>query len=144
MAAESGASDGRGAPSRGAALRKLTLRVLVFAVAASAASLLFLDLCDLFYDCGCVSLWAGGAAHCNIQTPGPPDCPYCAHPRVAYGAFFGTIAAQGAVLFLPARKGSPRRRGRGLLRRTIGAFLAIPVVVGAVAGVLGLLTGYWG
>lgn len=143
MAAKSGPAEGRGAPFRGAALRTLALRLLVFAVAAGTASLLFLDLCDLFYDCGCVSLWAGGAAHCNIQTPGPPDCPYCAHPRVAYGALFGTIAVQGAVVFLPARKGSPGSGARGLLRRTIGALLAIPVVVGAVAGVLGLFTGYW-
>lgn len=148
MAAEAARADGPRAGSRGAAVRTLTLPALVFAVAAGAASLLFLDLCDLFYDCGCVSLWAGGAAHCNIQTPGPPDCPYCAHPQVAYGALFGTIAAQGAILFLPgfgrARKGGSRNRGRGLLRRTVGAFLAIPSVVGAVAGVLGLFTNYWG
>ena len=141
MAVQSGEAGPGGAGFRGAALRTLSLRVLVFAAAATAAAVLFLDLCDLFYDCGCVSLWAGGAAHCNIQTPGPPDCPYCAHPRVAYGALFGTIAVQGAVLFLPARKRGGGGRG-GLLLRTAAAVLAIPLVVGAVAGVLGLLTGY--
>lgn len=141
MAVQSGEAGPGGAGFRGPALRTLSLRVLVFAAAATAAAVLFLDLCDLFYDCGCVSLWAGGAAHCNIQTPGPPDCPYCAHPRVAYGALFGTIAVQGAVLFLPPRKRGVGGRS-GLLRRTVGAFLSIPVVVGAVAGVLGLLTGY--
>lgn len=141
MAVQSGEAGPGGAGFRGSALRTLSLRVLVFAAAATAAAVLFLDLCDLFYDCGCVSLWAGGAAHCNIQTPGPPDCPYCAHPRVAYGALFGTIAVQGAVLFLPARKRGGGGRG-GLLLRTAAAVLAIPLVVGAVAGVLGLLTGY--
>lgn len=135
MTAESG---GRSTASR---VWPLTLRVLVFAAAAGVASLLFLDFCDLFYDCGCVSPWAGGAAHCNIRTPGPPDCPYCAHPRVAYGALFGTIAVQGFLAFRPDRGGGAR--GRGLLARFLGSLLAIPLVIGAVAGVLGLVTGYW-
>lgn len=138
MTAESG---GR---STGSRVWRVALRLVVFAAAAGAASLLFLDFCDLFYDCGCVSLWAGGAAHCNIQTPGPPDCPYCAHPRVAYGALFGTIVVQGFVAFRPGRGDGSGGRGRGLLARLVGSFLAIPLVIGAVAGVLGLVTGYWG
>ena len=114
---------------------RLAGRGLLFAAAAAAASVFFIDYCHLIYDCGCVSLWAGGAAHCNIQTPGPPNCPYCAKSDLASGALVSTVLAQAAALFAPGRLGTLRRAGLALL--------AFPVVVGAVGLVAGMALGYW-
>ena len=113
------------------------LRAAGFVVAAAAVSVFFLDLCHLTYDCGCVSLRAGGAAHCNIRTPGPPDCPYCARPGAAYGALFAAIGAQGLICFVPGRR-KPRP-----LARVAGAMLAAPLVIVGFGAALGLAVGYW-
>ena len=110
-------------------------RVLVFGAVAAVAAVFFLNACHLIYDCGCVSLWSGGAAFCNIQTAGPPDCPFCARPNVAYGALFGTFAVQAVAAFTPGSLGAGRRALLGLL--------AFPLVVGATGIVLGLAVGYW-
>lgn len=122
---------------RAAGRRGFWLRAAGFCVAAAAASVFFLDLCHLTYDCGCVSPWAGGAAHCNIRAPGPPDCPYCARPNAAYGALFAAIGAQGLICFVPGR-----RRPRPLAR-VVGALLAAPVVIVGLGAALGLAVGYW-
>lgn len=116
-------------------LRKLAVRVLVLAPLVAVAATFFLNVCHLIYDCGCVSLWNGGAAFCNIQTPGPPDCPFCAQPDVAYGALYGTFVAQAVVVFAP---GSLSLGVRALL-----GLAAFPLVVGAAGIILGLQTGYW-
>lgn len=115
--------------------RRLAGRVLVFGGTAAVAAAFFLNVCHLIYDCGCVSLWSGGAAFCNIQTAGPPDCPFCAQPNVAYGALYGTFLVQALVMFVPGS------RGPGF--RALLALLAFPVVVGAVGVALGLQAGYW-
>ena len=111
------------------------VRGSLFLGAAGASAVFFIDYCHLLFDCGCVSLWAGGAAHCNVQTPGPPDCPFCAHGDLSFGSLLATLGAQGALLYWPGRLGTPVR---GLL-----AFLAFPVLVGAVALASGLHLGYW-
>ena len=107
----------------------------VFAPLVAVAATFFLNVCHLIYDCGCVSIWSGGVAFCNIQTAGPPDCPYCAQPNVAYGALYGTFLVQGALVFVP---GSLGLGWRGLL-----GLAAFPLVVGATGIVLGLWAGYW-
>ena len=114
--------------------RRAAFRAGLLLAGAGIAGASFLDFCHLLFDCGCVSLWAGAAAFCNIHTPGPPDCPFCAHSGVAYGALVGTVLAQGAVLFVPGPLGLA---GRALL-----ALLAFPVVMGGVGVLLGLLVGY--
>ena len=116
-------------------LRQFAGRGLALGAAAAVAGVFFLDVCHLIYDCGCVSLWSGGAAFCNIQTAGPPDCPFCAQPNVAYGALYGTFLVQAAVVFAPT--------SRSLRFRALVALLAFPVVVGAVGLGLGLEAGYW-
>lgn len=124
--------EGRAARRRG-----LWISAAGFVVAAAAASVFFLDLCHLTYDCGCAPLWAGGAAHCNIRTAGPPDCPYCARPDVAYGALAAAIGAQGLICFVP-RRGKPRP-----FARVVGALLAAPAVIVGFGAVFGLAVGYW-
>lgn len=116
-------------------LRRLAGRVLILGSLAAVAAAFFLDLCHLIYDCGCVAWWNGGAALCNIQTAGPPDCPFCARPNVAYGALYGTFLVQAVVVFAPGALGAGSRMLLGLL--------AFPLVVGAVGVVLGIQAGYW-
>lgn len=116
-------------------IRKLVVRVLLLAPLVAVAAAFFLNLCHLIYDCGCVSLWNGGAAFCNIQTAGPPDCPFCARPQVAYGALYGTFVVQAAVMFAPGSLGLGLRAALG--------FVAFPLVVGVTGIVLGLQAGYW-
>ena len=40
--------------------------------AAAFTSVFFIDFCNLVYQCGCRSLWAGADAACNIHTHGGP------------------------------------------------------------------------
>lgn len=56
----------------------------------------FLTLCDLSFDCGCVAPGMGDWQHCDIQTAGPPDCPWCDRPTISASAF--VFAALGALL----------------------------------------------
>ena len=62
----------------------------------SLGGLSFLTLCDLSFDCGCVAPGMGDWQHCDVQTAGPPDCPWCVHPTISGAAF--VIAALGALL----------------------------------------------
>ena len=98
--------------------------------------MLYLDLCDLLYRCGCRAWWAGAAEHCNIQVAGPPDCPWCSYGFWG-GAipFLGIVAAQAAVVLVPGRSGA--------LARFLWALVAF-VGGGAVFAVaFGLAAGYW-
>ena len=115
--------------------RKFLVRVLALAAMAAVAATFFLNVCHLIYDCGCVSLWNGGAAFCNIQTAGPPDCPFCAEPDIAYGALYATFLAQGVAVFVPG--------SLSLGLRTLLGFALFPLVVGGTGIVLGLQVGYW-
>ncbi len=115
--------------------RKLAVRILVLAPLVAVAATFFLNVCHLIYDCGCVSIWSGGAAFCNIQTAGPPDCPFCAQPDVAYGAFYATFFVQGVLVFTPG--------SLGLGLRALLGLAAFPLVVGTTGIVLGLQAGYW-
>ena len=143
-------------------LRPLLGPALVFAATAAAGALFFLDLCDLIYGCGCVAWWEGAANHCNIQVPGPPDCPFCARPAVSAGAYFAGVGAQAVVLLRspppglapppgggappppPARGGGGGGRGRaGLAGRALAALAAFGGVIAAIGVALGLVVGYW-
>jgi hypothetical protein len=39
---------------------------------------MFMPICDMHFDCGCSWPGPGAYAHCDIHTPGAPDCPWCA------------------------------------------------------------------
>ncbi len=119
-------------------LRPLLGPALVFAATAAAGALFFLDLCDLIYGCGCVAWWEGAAAHCNIQVPGPPDCPFCARPAVSAGAYFAGVGAQAVVLLRSPPPGLAALAGRAL-----AALAAFGGVIAAIGVALGLVVGYW-
>lgn len=115
-------------------MRNTLFKVLLFAAAAGFTTVFFINWCHLIYDCGCTFVWAGAADQCNIQTPGPPDCPWCAREDLGAIAYFATLGAQGLVSLWPGGFG---------WRRALGAFGASPLVAYAVGLAIGLQSGYW-
>ena len=114
----------------------LALRGSLFGVAVAVTGLVYLDLCDWIFDCGCRAMWAGGASACNIQTAGHPDCPWCSYGF--WGAaipFLAIVGVQATVTLTPGRA--------GVGWRLLGALTAL-VVVGGLAGLaFGLASDYW-
>lgn len=104
--------------------------------AAALTSLFLINLCHAVYRCGCRSLWAGAAAHCNIHTLGSRHCPWCSIGTAGFGAVFGVIlGSQLALSFWPSRW-----RWR---TRLIASLLAFPAAGGLIALVAGWISGYW-
>ena len=115
--------------------RTLFPRLAVFAAAATAASLFFIDFCNLVFQCGCRSLWAGAADHCNIHMAGAPHCPWCSSAVLGDTAFAAILVAQAVVAFWPG--------SWSWMMRLLAAIAAFPIV-GAVAAVIsGWMSGYW-
>ena len=109
---------------------------LIFVICAAITSLLFIDFCDLIYQCGCESLWAGAADHCNIHDPDSRHCPWCSIGTGGAIAVWGTIvAAQAGVVFA--------WRGLAPASRAALALAAFPVTGGILAVIIGLAKGYW-
>lgn len=84
-------------------------------IALAAAALTALTghrICDWIFDCGCTWILAGGDAHCDVHTAGPPDCPVCADLGVGATsalALFGGWSAllAGAARFVRRARASP-------------------------------------
>jgi len=111
-------------------------RVVTFGGILLVSGVLFIDLCDAVFGCGCKALWSGAAASCNVHHAAPPHCPWCVHPGWGGAvAFFSVAGMQAAAVFAPV----------GLARRTriVLALAALPVVGGGVAWLQALLFGYW-
>lgn len=107
---------------------------LMFAAGIAFTSQFFIVWCDLVYNCGCTFEFWGGAAHCNIQEHGPPDCPWCANSTYGGIAFFTTIVAQAWAAFRP---------GSGGWAQFASVLAASPIAAGAAGIVIGLWSGYW-
>lgn len=111
-------------------------RWLIFLLAATVASVFFIDFCNLMYACGCRSLWAGADTHCNIHHATGRRCPWCAIGLVGGVAVWGAIVgSQAAVVWA--------WRGEGAITRLVLALAAFPVTGGALALALGWARGYW-
>jgi len=109
---------------------------LVFAAAATIASVFFINFCAAIFACGCASLWSGADAYCNIHLAGSRHCPWCAHGRVASVIpWVLIVAAQAAISFWP------RPIHAGL--RLLSAVSAFPVTGGVIALAYGLAVRYW-
>jgi hypothetical protein len=110
-------------------------KALIFLAAATLTSALFINFCDLVYQCGCESLWAGAADHCNIHDPDSRHCPWCSIGKGVYAVWGVIVATQAGVTF--------GWRGLGLLPRILLALAAFPVTGGILAAIIGLAKGYW-
>ena len=109
---------------------------LIFAVAATLASLFFINFCAAVFRCGCVSLWNSADGHCNIHMAGASHCPWCMYGHVASAVPWAFIvAAQAAISFWPR----PMRTGL----RLVSAMAAFPVAGALLAAAYGLSSGYW-
>lgn len=112
------------------------LRLVTVVGWAAITALLYLNFCDLMYQCGCTWMWAGAADHCNIHTPGAKHCPFCTVGLAPSIAIFAAIlAAEAAVAF------GWRTRSRWKLIAATGA--AFPIAGGLIAVALGIQRGYW-
>jgi hypothetical protein len=106
------------------------------AAAGTVTSVFFIDFCAAIFRCGCVSLWSGAAAHCNIHLAGTRHCPWCMNGLVASAAPWALIVAvQAAISFWP------RPMHAGL--RLVAAVAAFPVAGAVIAVAYGLCAGYW-
>jgi hypothetical protein len=111
-------------------------KIAIFMAAAVVTSALFINFCNLVYQCGCESLWAGAADHCNIHIAGSRHCPWCSIGTAgSVGVWGAIVAAQAAVAFL--------WRGPGWLLRAAMTILTFPVAGGILALGVGLAKGYW-
>ena len=109
---------------------------VVLVATGAISGLLFVDLCDAIFGCGCFSLWSGAAEACNIHHAAPPHCPWCAHPGWGGAvAFFSVTVSQAVAVFWPATI--------NLGVRIALALTAFPVVGGGVGLIQGLFIGYW-
>lgn len=109
---------------------------IVFAIAAGLSWLFFINFCNLVFQCGCRSLWAGAADHCNIHEAGVPHCPWCVDAWSGPTVLGIVTLTQLLVLFAPGRA--------SVWSRSVAALIALPVVGGALALGFGLARGYWG
>jgi hypothetical protein len=114
----------------------LFVKSAIFVVAAAITSVWFINFCAAVFGCGCHSLWAGAAQHCNVHNDLPPHCPWCVQCGVyGLGAYIAMVLAQAAVVFWPG--------GLSLTIRALAAVLAFPVVGAFMAVLAGWYTGYW-
>lgn len=105
-------------------------------VAFLITSVLFINFCNLVYGCGCESLWAGAATHCNIHAKHGKHCPWCSHGEAGYGMIFSAVLLPEFGVAYLAR----RRRFWPQLGMTVASF---PLSGGIVALIIGLMDGYW-
>jgi hypothetical protein len=105
-------------------------------IALALNSVLFINLCNLVYQCGCKSLWDGADEHCNIHAKHGRHCPFCSHGNTGYGLFFSAILfPQFGIAYIS------RRRSAALQLSAI--LVSFPVCFAIVALVVGLMDGYW-
>ncbi len=115
--------------------RSWSLRLACLAVALALSQTLFIQYCDLLFDCGCQPLWAGRAEHCNIHNPEPPHCPWCLDGgAIGRWANAAIVVSQSGLALWPGAFGA---------LRAACVFLAFPAVGGLGGLAAGLATGYW-
>jgi hypothetical protein len=114
----------------------VAVRWAILGVGLCVTSLLFLDLCDLIFACGCEAFWLAAADHCNIHTAGRPDCPWCGT------GVWGTILPFGGVVGMQAMAALPSGTGSAAQRLAL-VTAAFPVVGGLLGLAFGLVLGYW-
>jgi hypothetical protein len=83
-------------PSAPRAERRGRRRVVLGLATVALTAITALPICDAVFDCGCTWPLLGADAHCDVQHPGPPDCPVCTKPAVG-AAFSAALTAAWAA-----------------------------------------------
>jgi len=108
----------------------------IFAASAAVTCVFFINLCNWIYQCGCQSLWAAAAAHCNVHNPNVRHCPFCAHGQTGYVVVLCLILIpQFALSWWPSQW--------GWRIRLMLVLLAFPLAALGAALALGWFDGYW-
>lgn len=102
----------------------------------AVTSVLFINFCNLVFDCGCTWLWAGADAKCNIHQAHGKHCPWCSHGMIGYGVIFSAVLLPQILVTWKLPRG-------GWLIRTAAGLATFPVSGIAVALVVGWMDGYW-
>jgi hypothetical protein len=108
---------------------------LPFAVSFAATCVFFIDICDLIFDCGCRSLWAGADAMCNVHVANMRHCPFCARGVPGYAAIMAAVSVPQLAASLWS--------GGSRTRRVLLCLLLLPAGMIVVGGLLGVYDGYW-
>ncbi|MGH9719414.1 MAG: hypothetical protein ACRD8O_04330 [Bryobacteraceae bacterium] len=108
-------------------------KTFIFAIAAAISGAFFINFCALVFQCGCHSIWNGGAVACNIHNATGRHCPWCIHGSIP--ALIAIILPQLAISFWPS--------SWGFVTRLAAAIAAFPVFGGVAALAYGLWWGYW-
>lgn len=116
-------------PSAASPNKRFGLKLAVFAVLAAVTCVFYIDLCGLYFQCGCRSLWAGAASQCNIHQPHLKHCPLCLLPTYEYLALVATVLIAQSWLI--------RRES------WLWAVFSFPLLTAAQAFALGWYRGYW-
>jgi hypothetical protein len=109
---------------------------LSLVIVATLTGLLTYPLCGALFRCGCVSVWAGAADHCNVHAATGPRCPWCEN---------STLGAMGFGLMLAAQAGAwqlARRSGARPLASALVAVAALPLAALLAGALTFLLTDY--
>ena len=115
---------------------KAAVRGGVFLAGVAVTSLLLINACDLFFQCGCEAWWNAAAAHCNIHNAAGPHCPWCLDSGIRGYVVYGLVlVVQAVCAFRPG--------DTVWLKRFSLVLAAFPVIGGLFALVFGLTTGYW-
>src|SRR5262245_13638654 len=114
--------------------RRLRAALIAEALLSVSVAASVHPVCAALFRCGCEPVWAGGAEHCNIHTPGVPHGPWCTR---LFPVWLALAAAPGVVAawIVARRSGST---GHGWVAGLVGYLLGA-LVSGLVAA---LLTGY--
>ncbi len=99
----------------------------------AVGALTFLPICNLHFDCGCVTLWGGAADHCDIHDPEPPNCPWCHHPWMGWAVMALSTLAGILAILVAARHGIALATLAGLVGFHL-ALMALGVVTSLAMG----------
>jgi hypothetical protein len=117
-------------------LRRVFESAAIFAAASGITFTFFLNFCNWVYRCGCQSLWAGAAEHCNMHHATGRHCPFCVHGTSAYYFVLAWILIPQFILsWCPIHW--------GWVFRLMAALLLFPVTGLLAAASFGWWDGYW-
>ena len=109
---------------------------MILLAALTFTGVFSINFCGWIYRCGCQSIWAGAARHCNIHIPSTKHCPLCVLGKARQAVVFAFIVIPQSILsFRPSRWSWPRR--------LLAAMTAFPVIFLLIAAPLGWTSGYW-